>query len=341
MGFFDQLGSFAQGTSNGVAGSVTGPVDGLAWLLRKSGVQIPQSPVGGSNWMMEKGLTREPENRVAGLLGEGVGGALPGLITAKAPQIAGGLLSFADNISAPTTLNKQAGVILYHGSKTREPITKVLDDGPFQGIFASTSENTARSHGGAVYRMTIPDDKVMRMGYELPEQSLISAVSQNLPGRRPSDVRKIADMVQSGKGLFEVGEKEAARLAHIVDPGESVGVADWALQRLRGLAARAHGFRAVEMPDEHGISHLVLPGASVRPYSEEARNLARGISPAPLVRMPAAPIYTAPKPHPISGPLKVAEWMRLPEADKAARIGDVVTTGRTSIGELQLLKKYK
>ena len=44
MGLLDQAHSFAQGASNGVAGSLTGPVDGLAWLLRKAGVPVPQAP---------------------------------------------------------------------------------------------------------------------------------------------------------------------------------------------------------------------------------------------------------------------------------------------------------
>ena len=116
MGLLDQAHSFAQGASNGVAGSLTGPVDGLAWLLRKAGVPVPQAPLGGSDWMRSVGLMQEPKERMAGLLGEGIGSALPTVIAGKAPQIAGGLLQMERNAMAPRTLNPQTGAIVWHGS---------------------------------------------------------------------------------------------------------------------------------------------------------------------------------------------------------------------------------
>ena len=116
MGLLDQAHSFAQGASNGVAGSLTGPVDGLAWLLRKAGVPVPQAPLGGSDWMRNVGLMQEPKERMAGLLGEGIGSALPTVIAGKAPQIANGLLQMERNAMAPRTLNPQTGAIVWHGS---------------------------------------------------------------------------------------------------------------------------------------------------------------------------------------------------------------------------------
>ena len=116
MGLLDQAHSFAQGASNGVAGSLTGPVDGLAWLLRKAGVPVPQAPLGGSDWMRSVGLMQEPKERIAGLLGEGIGSALPTVIAGKAPQIANGLLQMERNAMAPRTLNPQTGAIVWHGS---------------------------------------------------------------------------------------------------------------------------------------------------------------------------------------------------------------------------------
>ena len=120
MGLLDQAHSFAQGASNGVAGSLTGPVDGLAWLLRKAGVPVPQAPLGGSDWMRNVGLMQEPKERMAGLLGEGIGSALPTVIAGKAPQIAGGLLQIERNAMAPRTLNPQTGAVLadYRGQHT-------------------------------------------------------------------------------------------------------------------------------------------------------------------------------------------------------------------------------
>ena len=108
--------SFGQGASNSAASTVTGPVDMLAWLLRKGGVPVGDTPIGGEAWMRQKGLMATPENRLAGLLGEGAGLAAPIVAAAKAPEIAGGLLQMGRNLATPQTLNKQTGAIVYHGS---------------------------------------------------------------------------------------------------------------------------------------------------------------------------------------------------------------------------------
>ena len=90
------LRSFGQGASNAVASNVSAPVDGIAWLLRKGGLPIPQNPVGGSDWMAQQGLTATPQNRLAGLLGETAGMVGPAVVQAAAPKIAGGLLALDD-----------------------------------------------------------------------------------------------------------------------------------------------------------------------------------------------------------------------------------------------------
>jgi len=90
------LRSFGQGASNAVASNVSTPVDGIAWLLRKGGLPIPQNPVGGSDWMAQQGLTATPQNKLAGLLGETAGMVGPAVVQAAAPKIAGGLLALDD-----------------------------------------------------------------------------------------------------------------------------------------------------------------------------------------------------------------------------------------------------
>jgi len=106
--------SFGQGASNAAASTVTGPVDMLAWLLRKGGVDVGEAPIGGEAWMRQKGLMATPENRLAGLLGEGAGLAAPIVAAAKAPQIAGGLLQMGRNLATPQTMNKQAGQVFVY-----------------------------------------------------------------------------------------------------------------------------------------------------------------------------------------------------------------------------------
>lgn len=50
MGLLNEARDFGQAASNAVASNVSAPVDGIAWLLRKLGVNVG-TPVGGSDWM--------------------------------------------------------------------------------------------------------------------------------------------------------------------------------------------------------------------------------------------------------------------------------------------------
>ncbi len=69
-----------QSASNAVAGNVSGPVDMLAWGLRRAGLPIPSDPVGGAEWMRRHGLLRDvPSSSLVnstpasgGLLGRGI-----------------------------------------------------------------------------------------------------------------------------------------------------------------------------------------------------------------------------------------------------------------------------
>jgi hypothetical protein len=119
------LRDFAQGASNSAATNVAIPVDAIAWLLRKSGVNIPPNPVMGSDWMAEKGLTREPKNKLAGLVGDMAGMVAPFAAAAKAPQIAKGLLAAGDampmgskSVQSMSKASPMAdrGAIVWHGS---------------------------------------------------------------------------------------------------------------------------------------------------------------------------------------------------------------------------------
>jgi len=94
------LVSALQGASNAAASNVTGPVDAIAWALRKAGVPVPSNPILGSEWMRQKGLLADPQNKLAGLLGEAAGLSAPIAVAAKAPQIARGLLGADDALTA-------------------------------------------------------------------------------------------------------------------------------------------------------------------------------------------------------------------------------------------------
>lgn len=134
MSLLNQLQAFGQGASNSIASNVTAPVDGIAWLLRKAGLNIPE-PVGGSGWAARQGLTR-PAPGVAGLLGEVSGGVGPAYAAMKAPQIAGGLLAAGQNAVAvgPSSgkFGKQLGMIDFPPNFSRpeksDAIKKMAED---------------------------------------------------------------------------------------------------------------------------------------------------------------------------------------------------------------------
>lgn len=111
MATLDDFVSFLQGASNSAASNLSAPVDGINWLLGKAGLPVSKAPVGGSDWLRQAGFTAEPKNANAGLLGESVGGVLPIVAAAKAPQIAAGMNRVAANAAAPRSLHPQTGAI--------------------------------------------------------------------------------------------------------------------------------------------------------------------------------------------------------------------------------------
>ena len=149
---------FLQGASNAAAANVSAPVDGLTWLLNKLGADI-KTPVGGSDWMRERGLTAEPTNKLAGILGESVGGVLPMVTAAKAPQIAQGLLQAEKNLAAPRTLNPQTGAILWHGSPHKFDA--------FDSSKIGTGEG-AQAYGHGLY---LADNPAVAREYLMPDKA--------------------------------------------------------------------------------------------------------------------------------------------------------------------------
>ncbi len=115
MSLFD----FLQGASNAAASNVSGPVDLIGAGLRFVGVPVPENALLSSKWMEEKGLTKKPKNALAGMLGEAAGLSAPIAAAAKAPQIAAGLLSTADDFQKYNKALGPAGAsqaTVWHGS---------------------------------------------------------------------------------------------------------------------------------------------------------------------------------------------------------------------------------
>lgn len=130
---------FLQGANKGFwAGNLGAPVDMAALALNgliagggyaghKMGLlstppDLIEKPVGGSEWIADKmrraGLLQDNPGSQADAYGQVAGGLLGPIVAAKSPQIARGLLQAADNLAAPTQLNKQAGVYLVAPNET-------------------------------------------------------------------------------------------------------------------------------------------------------------------------------------------------------------------------------
>ena len=124
--------NFLQAASNTAADTVAGPVDLFSFLLNKAGVPVTE-PVGGSEWMRKKGLKKDVPQNAASLAGETVGLLSPVAVAANAPKIARGLIQGAENLAAPATLNKQAGAVVWHGTKTKEAAEDIMRNGLKRG----------------------------------------------------------------------------------------------------------------------------------------------------------------------------------------------------------------
>ena len=185
------LRSFGQGASNAVASNVSAPVDGLAWLLRKGGLPIPQNPVGGSDWMAQQGLTATPQNKLAGLLGETAGMVGPAVVQAAAPKIAGGLLALDDkamdmarqgveNYMGSTGLRQD---MLYHGGELVPNPTAYKQAVMTRGVPAvSSSPNMLEAARYAIHNngpINAIDDSAMRIYRQGMNKKLDAAYKAN------------------------------------------------------------------------------------------------------------------------------------------------------------------
>ena len=246
---------FFQGASNAAASNISAPVDGLAWLLRKAGMDI-NMPVGGSDWMRKKGLTAEPKNKWAGLLGESVGGISPLLAAAKAPQIAGGLLKGAENLAAPRTLNPQTGAVVWHGSPHKFDKFDASKIGTGEGaqayghgLYLADSQDVAKGYQKSLSGREYVVDGVSKM-------TIGSPASRNAGIQTPSS-EKLAMMIAEDHGGFD---KAIVNLKKQLAQPDNLTDVSWINRQLSALQPFAkNSFESrqlgslykVDLPDEH------------------------------------------------------------------------------------------
>ena len=239
---------FLQGASNSAAANVSAPVDGIAWLLRKAGINVDR-PVMGSDWMRERGLTAEPTNKLAGILGESVGGVLPMVTAAKAPQIAQGLLQAERNLAAPRTLNPQTGAILWHGSPHKFDA--------FDSSKIGTGEG-AQAYGHGLYLAENPTvakeySKLNPAGGQIPSPLRFVNGQEVQPGTGAYKAASLLDsmsVTQARKTvdrwLKEARPEEAAYFQDVADTLKAIPSKTAVKQKAQGGA-----LYKVDLPDEH------------------------------------------------------------------------------------------
>lgn len=187
----EYLQSGAQGASNAAASTVSAPVDLIAWLLRKGGLDVPEDAVGSTNWMVRNGLVQQPQNKLAGFIGEGLGAAIPGVVAAKAPQIAGALLKGGENLAAQKTLgagrlgaqrgaidpealglpvNKDGTVTLLHGTTPEGAdsiaLTKIMRSKGEPNVYFTTADDAGYGTG-ALVKVDV-DPRLINLDDEFP-----------------------------------------------------------------------------------------------------------------------------------------------------------------------------
>ena len=150
------------------------------------------------------------------------------------------------------------------------PLGKMLPGGRdnwFGGIFASDSEDVARSHGDVMQVFEVDDEQVLRHNdlrhellYSGAAISVLRAVLKDVFRREFSEeaMFDLAEFVAGDKSLFQDDFVDGNDALISVLGAYDEGTADWCLQGISGEVARRMGYAAVEMPDEHGASYLVL-----------------------------------------------------------------------------------
>ena len=214
-----------QGASNAAASNVSGPVDGIAWLLRKAGIPVPQNALGGSQWMAQQGLTAQPQNELAGMAGETAGLLAPFAAAAKAPQIANALGTAAENYVASQAAGRmpnaaQRGATVWHGSPHKFDKFDASKIGTGEGSqayghgsYLAESPEVSRSYS------VIAQKPGLRQGTAVGSDGGVvdALIMLNAKKYTGGDVGKLAELVKRQPGAFAKPDEMISRMADFVD----------------------------------------------------------------------------------------------------------------------------
>ena len=273
-----------QAASNAVAGNVAGPVDILAFLLRKAGMPVPENPIGGSNWMTQKGLMAPVRQGASQVIGETAGLLGPAMVSQFGPQISRGLLSAGDNMAAPRTLNPQTGAVVWHGSPHK------FDK--FDSSKIGTGEG-AQAYGHGLYLADKRDVAITyaHSGIDRNRQATFNEMTAILPdGRRVSGLDLFREYYASGqkrnyKVSLGIKEQDGKIVAQMMDNKGRITEYPFDMRRFDPLAMKASapkGWKFVD--DDVSIYKVDLPDEKIarmldwdKPLSQQAPEVRKAV----------------------------------------------------------------
>lgn len=260
-----------QAASNSAASNVSGPVDAIAWLLRKAGIPVPEQPIGGSDWMQQQGLTLPVQQGAAQVLGETAGLLSPVATAARAPQVAGGLLSMIENAAAPPLRGLRArelGAVPVMTEAERDAAMRLANyergwyrgGAPIVDGKKSGDWYTQFADEAADYARRLPSSDVRE--YAVP-------IKQTMKFDAAYPAKMAHDLAARVEGMGEKGAKLAKELRSY-GPDEHIsgleawrGLSKWLGEDVAAQTLADIGWRAVKGVNSPNYLRL-LPGGTVR-----------------------------------------------------------------------------
>ncbi|MHC1623305.1 MAG: AcrIF11 family anti-CRISPR ADP-ribosyltransferase [Candidatus Methanospirareceae archaeon] len=148
-------------------------------------------------------------------------------------------------------------MVLYNGGS--EIIKEVLNgywelpNSIVDGLFASDEKETASAHGNVITTFDIEDEDIAE-SCDLDCLEAYSLLEKELEiSRDDDDFDDIYDSIVDD----DCNEEVMSRFSEQFPCGDN---GEWFNQSIRGRLAKALGYKAVEMEDEHGTSYYIVPG---------------------------------------------------------------------------------
>lgn len=250
--------------------------DGVDWTVFRMPVRYAFTPKlsdehDGSQWSAFGDRPRGMMHETAASLSRGFDQAHDEFVEEDHPRAENGRFgtkSGGSSSGKEDPSKSQETVDLYHGS--HEHISEINGSkGSYGGLFASGREDAARSHGNVLHRIRIPVSQVMTqhdMEYEADPKKVRKVLKSNLKIKNEDDFDIAYAAVVEDKGTGDFDSEDISRI--FGTPEDEPWEAEIEAQRIRGAIAQSLGYKAVEMRDEHGTSHLVLPGNTIEEMRE-------------------------------------------------------------------------